>query len=88
MEPHKQRLSSMSNQRKGKTRWVQTKNRLYIEPLLPRPVGRPSNAPVVWYAGFLYQAKSWNQARRVVAGKRPCKPVEQEENREKGPRGS
>jgi hypothetical protein len=38
-----------------------------IEPLLTRPVGRPSNAPVVWYAGFLYQAKSWNHARRVVA---------------------
>jgi hypothetical protein len=38
-----------------------------IEPLLTRPVGRPSNTPVVWYAGFLYQAKSWNQARRVVA---------------------
>src|ERR1017187_1091388 len=38
-----------------------------IEPLLTRPVGRPSNMPVVWYAGFLYQAKSWNQARRVVA---------------------
>jgi hypothetical protein len=38
-----------------------------IEPLLTRPVGRPSNAPVVRYAGFLYQAKSWNRARRVVA---------------------
>lgn len=38
-----------------------------IEPLLTRPVGRPSNVPVVWYAGFLYQAKSWSQARRVVA---------------------
>jgi hypothetical protein len=38
-----------------------------IEPLLTRPVGRPSNTPVVWYAGFLYQAKSWKQARRVVA---------------------
>src|ERR1019366_5320633 len=38
-----------------------------IEPLLTRPVGRPSNAPVVWYAGFLYQAKSWNRAWRVVA---------------------
>jgi hypothetical protein len=38
-----------------------------IEPLLTRPVGRPSNTPVVWYAGFLYQAKSWNQPRRVVA---------------------
>ena len=38
-----------------------------IEPMLTRPVGRPSNAPVVWYAGFLYQAKSWNRARRVVA---------------------
>jgi hypothetical protein len=38
-----------------------------IELLLTRPVGRPSNAPVVWYAGFLYQAKSWSRARRVVA---------------------
>lgn len=38
-----------------------------IEPLLTRPVGRPSNAPVVWYADFTYQAQSWNQARRVVA---------------------
>ncbi len=28
---------------------------------------RPSNVPVVWYAGFLYQAKSWTKARRVVA---------------------
>jgi hypothetical protein len=38
-----------------------------IEHLLTRPVGRPSNTPVVWYAGFFYQAKSWNRARRVVA---------------------
>jgi hypothetical protein len=38
-----------------------------IEHMLTRPVGRPSNAPVVWYAGFLYQAKSWSCARRVVA---------------------
>jgi hypothetical protein len=38
-----------------------------IEPLLTRPVGRPSNAPVVWYADFLYQAQSWKRARRVVA---------------------
>src|SRR5271155_1232377 len=38
-----------------------------IEHLLTRPVGRPSNIPVVWYAGFLYQAKSWDHARRVVA---------------------
>jgi hypothetical protein len=38
-----------------------------IEPLLTRPVGRPSNAPVVWYADFLYQAQSWNRARRVLA---------------------
>jgi hypothetical protein len=38
-----------------------------IVPLLTRPVGRPSNAPVVWYADFLYQAQSWNRARRVVA---------------------
>ena len=38
-----------------------------IEFLLTRPVGRPSHTPVVWYAGFLYQAKSWTKARRVVA---------------------
>ncbi len=38
-----------------------------IEPMLTRPVGRPSNTPVVRYAGFLYQAKSWNRSRRVVA---------------------
>jgi hypothetical protein len=38
-----------------------------IEPLLTRPVGRPSNAPVVWYADFLYQARSWYHVRRVIA---------------------
>ena len=38
-----------------------------IAPLLTRPVGRPSNRPVVLYADFLYQAQSWNRARRVVA---------------------
>jgi len=38
-----------------------------IEPLLTRPVGRPSNAPVVRYADFLYRANSWGRARRVVA---------------------
>ena len=38
-----------------------------IEPLLTRPVGRPSNKPVVWYHDFLYQAGSWNKPRRVVA---------------------
>jgi len=38
-----------------------------IAPLLTRPVGRPSNSPVVWYYDFQYQAKSWNRARRVVA---------------------
>ena len=38
-----------------------------IELPLTRPVGRPSNAPGVWYAGFLYQTKSWSRARRVVA---------------------
>jgi hypothetical protein len=32
-----------------------------------RPVGRPSQKPVVWYKGFLYQAASWATARRVVA---------------------
>src|SRR3974377_1265095 len=35
-----------------------------IAELLTRPVGRPSHKPVVWYKGFLYQAASWNTARR------------------------
>jgi len=39
----------------------------HIEPLLTRAVGRPSNARVIWYAGFLYQAQRWDRARRVVA---------------------
>ena len=34
---------------------------------MTRPVGRPSQKPVVWYKGFLYQAESWKTARRVVA---------------------
>jgi len=38
-----------------------------IEPLLTRPVGRPSNKPVVWYHDFRYQAASWDRPRRVVA---------------------
>ena len=38
-----------------------------IAELLTRPVGRPSNKPVVRYKSFLYQAASWKQARRVVA---------------------
>jgi len=38
-----------------------------IEPLLTRPVGRPSNRPVVWYHDFLYQAGTWGKPRRVVA---------------------
>src|SRR5574337_484545 len=37
------------------------------EELLTRPVGRPSQRPVVRYEGFLYQAASWLTARRVVA---------------------
>ena len=38
-----------------------------IAELLIRPVGRPSHRPLVRYKSFLYQAKSWNKARRVVA---------------------
>ena len=38
-----------------------------MEPLLTRPVGRPSNKPVVWHHDFLYQAGSWDKPRRVVA---------------------
>jgi len=38
-----------------------------IAELLPRPVGRPGIRSLVEYKSFLYQAASWNQARRVVA---------------------
>jgi len=38
-----------------------------VEPLLTRPVGRPSNKPVVWYHDFRYQAGSWDKPRGVVA---------------------
>ena len=34
---------------------------------MKRPVGRPSFRPTVFYHSFLYQAQTWNQARRVVA---------------------
>ena len=37
------------------------------EHLLTRPVGRPSHKPKVFYHSFPYQAKSWQQSRRVVA---------------------
>ncbi len=38
-----------------------------IADLLTRPVGRPSHRPLVRYKSFLYQAESWEKARRVVA---------------------
>jgi hypothetical protein len=38
-----------------------------VAELLPRPVGRPSHKPIVWYKSFLYKAVSWTTARRVVA---------------------
>src|SRR6202158_4563251 len=38
-----------------------------IAELLKRPLGRPSQKPVVWYKGFLYQAASWKTERRVGA---------------------
>jgi hypothetical protein len=38
-----------------------------IAELLTRPVGRPSQKPVVWYKSFRDQAASWDKARRVVA---------------------
>jgi hypothetical protein len=38
-----------------------------ITELLTRPVGRPTDKPVVWFKSFLYQAASWKTARRVVA---------------------
>jgi hypothetical protein len=30
---------------------------------LPRPVGTPSQKPLIEYKGFLYQAASWKTAR-------------------------
>ncbi len=38
-----------------------------IEPFLTRPVGRPPRRPIVWHHDFLYQAKTWDRPRRVVA---------------------
>src|SRR5579864_5809677 len=38
-----------------------------IAELLPCPVGRPSQKPLVEYKSFLYQAAVWKAARRVVA---------------------
>ena len=38
-----------------------------IAELLTRPVGRPSDKPVVWFKSFLYRAASWKRALRVVA---------------------
>ena len=39
----------------------------HIQHLLTRPVGRPPKKPVVRYHDFMYQAASWDKARRVVA---------------------
>ena len=38
-----------------------------VAQMLTRPVARLSYKPVVRYKSFLYQAASWNRARRVVA---------------------
>jgi hypothetical protein len=38
-----------------------------IAELLTRPVVGPSHQPLVRYKSFLYQAASWQTARRVVA---------------------
>ena len=38
-----------------------------IEHLTIRPVGRPSLKPKVFYESFMYQARSRDKARRVVA---------------------
>jgi len=38
-----------------------------IEHLLKRPVGRPPAKPIVQYHDFMYQAASWDKARRLVA---------------------
>jgi len=38
----------------------------YVKHLLKRPIGRPPKKPIVWYHEFMYQAKTWDQPRRVV----------------------
>ncbi len=38
-----------------------------VAELLTRPLGLPSQKPVVRYKGFLYQAASWSTAHRLVA---------------------
>jgi hypothetical protein len=38
-----------------------------IEPFLTRPVGRPLRRPIVWHHDLVYQAKTWDRPRRVVA---------------------
>ena len=38
-----------------------------IADLLTRPVGRPPNHVLRYYASFSYQAGSWERKRRVVA---------------------
>ena len=38
-----------------------------VAELLPRPVGRPSHKPIMWYKSFLDKDASWTMARRVVA---------------------
>jgi hypothetical protein len=38
-----------------------------IEHLLTRPIGRPPKKPIVRYHDFMYQAASWDKARRVAA---------------------
>jgi hypothetical protein len=46
-----------------------------IAELPPRPVGRPSQKPLIEYKGFLYQAAGWITARRVVAKQSHPVPV-------------
>ena len=38
-----------------------------IQHLMTRPVGRPPQKPIVLYHDFVYQAATWDKARRVVA---------------------
>ena len=46
---------------------IKVLDRRHIRHLLKRPVVRPHKKPVVWYRDFKYQAKIWDQSRRVVA---------------------
>jgi hypothetical protein len=43
-----------------------------VAELLPRPVGRPSQKPLIQYKGFPYQAGSWKRSPSGGEGGASC----------------